>query len=132
MDDLPATKDLLLAAQSFLDDEVVPELSGRRQFLARVTANALRMAAREIATADVRRARTEAGLAEVLGSGAGDAGAGDSADAMAVLAERVRRGDFDAGASRVSLLAFLRSEVRDKLSVSNPRLLEADAARGIE
>jgi hypothetical protein len=127
MDDLPPTKDLLMAAQRFLDEEVVPELAGRRQFLARVTANALRMAAREIATADVRRVRTEAGLAALLGEGIAQ-----NADAMATLVERVRGGDFDAGAARIQLLAFLRSEVRDKLSVSNPRLLDADAARGIK
>ncbi|MEO2167551.1 MAG: DUF6285 domain-containing protein [bacterium] len=127
MDDLPPTKDLLMAAQRFLDEEVVPELAGRRQFLVRVTANALRMAAREIATADVRRVRTEAGLAALLGEGVAQ-----SADAMATLAERVRGGDFDAGAARIQLLTFLRSEVRDKLSVSNPRLLDADAARGIK
>jgi hypothetical protein len=127
MDDLPTTKDLLVAVERFLEEDVVSELAGRRQFLARVAANALRMAAREMETVDARRARTEEGLADLLGEGVGD-----SADAMAALAEGVRRGDFDVGEARSRLLVFLRSEVRDKLSVSNPRLLEADAARGIE
>ena len=126
MDDRPTTRELLTAVEHFLDRDLVSELKGRHQFLARVAANALRMVTREIETAGDRAERSRQGLDEILGPS-------EAAEAERVgeLASRIRSGEFDAPELRAKLLVFLRSEVADKLSVSNPGLLAADRERGI-
>ena len=58
MDDRPTTRELLTAVEHFLDRDLVSELKGRHQFLARVAANALRMVTREIETAGDRAERS--------------------------------------------------------------------------
>lgn len=110
MTDRPSSRELLSAVERFLDEDLVPDLKGRRQFLTRVAANALRMVAREMAE---------------------DAPSVPST-ASELLREQIRAGAHASPAERAKLRATLRDEVRRKLVISNPRLLASDAERGID
>ena len=136
MHDRPSMKELLEAVQKFLDEEIVPATSGRKQFLARVAANCVRMIERELAAEPAHVARARAGLDALLGAEVTPADESAPADAIAarltVLCERIRAGELPEGSHEYGrLLAFLRDSVRDKLEVSNPKLLAADQERGI-
>lgn len=122
MQDRPGRNDILSAVEEFLEKEIIPEMRGRRQFLARVAANALRTVVREL---DAPENATEeaAQAAALLGA--------EVEDWRMALAEAIRGGEFDADERLGSVLDFLRAEVRGKLAVSNPALLAADRERGI-
>jgi hypothetical protein len=107
MTDRPSSRELLSAVERFLDEDLVPDLKGRRQFLARVAANALRLVAREM----------------------GDELSASAAPDPELLRQQIRAGDYANPDDRKRLLAILRSDVRGKLSVSNPRGLAADEER---
>lgn len=123
MQDRPESTDILAAVEAFLEKEVIPQMRGRRQFLARVAANALRTVVRELEAPD-RSAEEAQRACALLG--------GEREDWRAALAESIRTGDFDADERLEPLLRFLRDEVQGKLAVSNPALLAADRARGID
>jgi hypothetical protein len=110
MADRPSSQELLSAVERFLDEDLVPDLKGRQQFLARVAANALRLVARE------------------MPEGAPDPSGVDPE----ALSRQIRAGDFAGAEERQELLALLRGEVRQKLSIANPRLLAADKERGLD
>jgi hypothetical protein len=134
MQDRPTIDELLRAVQQFLADEIVPATDGRRQFLARVAANALGLARRELAS-EGRHAESEwKGLDALLGEEPVPRDRAELAAAVArrneALCARIRAGAFDAdGPERGALLAHVRATVRDKLEVTNQAYLEADAAR---
>ena len=135
MHDRPTVHELLDVIQAFLDAEVVPATSGRTQFLARVSANALRMIDREIGSEEEDIASAWAALDELCGRE--DLPDGTAARVAAVdrrmagLCDRIRAGEFDEGSqSYQRLLAMARDRVRAKLRVSNPRLLASDDGRG--
>jgi hypothetical protein len=137
MQDRPTIHELLVAVERFLDDEIVPSTDGRRQFLARVAAHALRLVDRELAASEVHAAREWAGLDDVLGAerpiptSAADLRA-ELLRRNADLSEKIRRGDTDAGELRLRVLAHVRATVQDKLTVTNPAYLEADRRRHAE
>jgi len=108
MTDRPSSRELLSAVERFLDEDLVPDLKGRRQFLARVAANALRLVAREMATESPSTTKRDPEL----------------------LRQQIRQREYAGSEERQHLLRILREDVRAKLLVSNPRLLEADEARG--
>src|SRR5579883_2934452 len=70
MQDRPTIHELLDAVQRFLDEEIVPNSEGRRQFVARVSANVLRMVDRELLLEDEHQAREWAALDGILGPAA--------------------------------------------------------------
>ena len=128
MQDRPTSLELLDAVQRFLDEEIVPDTQGRRSFLARVAANAVRIVAREI-RADEEQARREwDGLDALMGSAVPPASLADTKKAIlartAALCEKIREGAADEGPWRPAVLAHVRRTVRDKLAVADPGLLE--------
>jgi hypothetical protein len=133
MQDRPTVYELLRAVQRFLSDEIVPATEGRRQFLARVTANAIGLVERELAGEHAHARREWAGLDALLTPAAMPA----ERDALAAsirarneeLCARIRAGVYDAPAQRAALLAHVRQTVHDKLEVTNRAYLEADAGR---
>lgn len=136
MHDRPTIAELLDAVQKFLDEEIVPATKGRRQFLARVAANCVRMVEREIAAEPRHVADAGAGLDTLLGP---EPAADEERGPVDVvgrrlehLCDRIRSGELDEGCEEWDdLLAFARERVRQKLEISNPKLLAADAKRGI-
>jgi len=136
MHDRPDIPELLDAVQKFLDDEIVPATKGRKQFLARVAANCIRMVDRELRAESKHFDGAWAGLNELVGEAPvpddRDARGHSVTERLEALCERIRAGEIDEGSDEWDLLiAFVRSRVRDKLEVSNPKLLATDAKRGI-
>src|SRR5262245_3845338 len=135
MQDRPTSGELLDAVRRFLEEEVIPQTSGRRQFLARVSVHALGLVGRELECEDRHAAREWRGLDDLLGPVSMPASRQEVRAALdrrnRELCERIRRGDLDeGGGSRRRLLDHLWQTVREKLEVSDPRLLaRADAER---
>lgn len=124
MQDRPTIHELLDAVQRFLDEEIVPHTDGRRQFIARVSANVLRMVDRELQAEETHLAREWAALDGVLGRAEPPAG---RAATLAALRERnealcARIRDEGAGDSAewARIVACVRQTVQDKLSVTDP------------
>jgi hypothetical protein len=125
VNDEPCVEALLRAVERFLERDVVSRLDGVARFHARVAANVVAMAARELETDDAAAAGEWSRLAALLG----DAGPlpADRAGRRAALRTRneelsahIRAGDADAGPFRGRVLAHLRATVADKLAVSRP------------
>lgn len=111
--DRPDALELIEAVKAFLREEAAPALDSRRGYHARVAANALDIALRELrqgaAMNDAERER----LAKLLGrDGALD-------ELNRVLASAIRNGGPTAGGKAV--LAHLRQTAADKLAIVNPR-----------
>lgn len=137
MHDRPNIRELLDVVQSFLDEEIVPATKGRKQFLARVAANCVRMVDRELQLEGEQFERAWRGLDDLFGPEAAPADRIGQAEAVTgrigLLCAQIREGLHDEGSEHYDrTLEFVRARVRDKLEVSNPRLLAADAERGIE
>ncbi|MEW6270280.1 MAG: DUF6285 domain-containing protein [Thermodesulfobacteriota bacterium] len=135
MQDRPTIDELLEAVRRFLADEVVPATDGRRQFLARVAANALDLVRRELATEAAHAEREWRGLDALLGPEPMPRERAELAAAVRrrnqALCKRIRAGAYDAGSSeRAALLAHVRATVHDKLEVTNRAYVDADAKRG--
>jgi hypothetical protein len=131
MHDRPSVHELLDVVQSFLDEEIVPATKGRKQFLVRVAANCVRMVDRELTNEREQFDRTWAGLDGLFGPESAPVGRLQRAEAvtgrLGLLCERIQKGIFDEGSEDYEkVLAFVRARVRDKLEVSNPKLLAAD------
>lgn len=137
MHDRPTIYELLDVVQIFLDEDVVGATTGRTQFLARVAANCVRMVDRELRLERKQFDGAWIGLNALFGRESAPAGRIHRAEAVTgrldLLCEKIQEGVFDEDSeSYQTVLAFIRGRVRDKLEVSNPRLLAADAERGIE
>lgn len=131
MQDRPTRSELLAAVRRFLDEEIIPSTSGRRQFLARVSSHALLLVDREMALEEGHFRDEWRGLDSILGALPVPAGREPGRVLLEgrnrELAERIRSGAFDpAGPERSRLLAHLRQTVRAKLEVSDPALLARD------
>jgi len=127
MQDRPTYDELLAAIERFLDEEIVPNTPGSRGFHARVAANAVRTIRRELEAEDDQLTAEWAGLDALLGAGDRPPERAqlraEIAERNAALSERVRRGEADAGPFAEQVRQHLRTTVRDKLHVSNPRWL---------
>jgi hypothetical protein len=109
---IPTTAELALAVQSFLEDEVMPEVSPRLSFLARVAANVMAQIEREIALGE-ENVRIHARHIEALG-----------AEDDAELCRAIRAGSLDDRLAE--LIAVLRQDAVANLCVVNPRWLLDD------
>ena len=132
MQDRPTISELLQAVVHLLDEELVPNLTGSRQFYGRVAANVLRTVMRELEYDDeqltvewerldallppTERPATRAGLREAIRR------------RTAELCQRIRQGDADTAPYRDQVLAHVRETVREKLLVSNPGWLNRPAS----
>lgn len=127
MQDRPGVDELLEAVAGFLQDDVMPNTSGRLSFHARVAGNVIQMLRRELALEEVHLAREWEGLDAVVGPQPRPASLVETRTALIGrnedLAQRIRGGEADEPAFRKKLLAHLRTMMHDKLEVSNPGLL---------
>ena len=135
MQDRPTVYELLRSVERFLRDEIVPATDGRRQFLARVAANAVALVERELEMEGTHARREWAGLDHLLGAAPMAQDRAELADQVRArnetLCERIRAGAYDEESDRrVALLRHVRETVHDKLQVTNRAYLEADAGRG--
>ncbi len=130
MQDRPTALELLEAVRAFLEDDVLPVLDARRRFHARVAANVLRIIGRELAGEEATLTAEWRQLEALLGRETTAPPAGREVLRAAVreltteLAERIRRGDADAGSFAGAVRAHARETVCEKLRVANPRYLD--------
>ncbi len=124
MQDRPAISELLQAVVHLLDEELVPNLTGSRQFYGRVAANVLRTVMRELECEDEQLAAEWERLEKLLSPTERPAIQAELREAVQrrteELCQHIRQGDVDAGPYRDQVLAHVRETVREKLLVSNP------------
>ena len=130
MQDRPSVRELLDAVRAFLEEDVVPALEGPRQFHARVAANVLAIVGRELAGEEASLLAEWQRLARLTGGASEppprlEALRAAVREGTAALAERIRRGDADAGPFRDAVRAHVRATVEDKLRVANPRFVRS-------
>lgn len=131
MHDRPTVDELLRAVEVLFDEQLVPSLTGARQYNARVAANVIRTVRRELQHEDSQLEQEWAGLDVLLGEADKPKSIVGLRSAIAVrsgeLSDRIREGEADAGAWRSLVAAHVRDTVRAKLEASNPKWLEPDA-----
>ena len=128
MQDRPTYDELLAAVEHFLDTEIVPNVPGSRGFHARVAANAIRIIRRELSNEEDQLAAEWSGLDAVLGPAERPAGRKQLRTALLerneALCTLIRSGNADDGEAARKVLEHVQRTVRDKLTVSDPALLE--------
>ena len=124
MQDRPTAIELLKAAQEFCENDLMPALSGRVGFHARVLLNVLRILERELdGEENALRAEWDR-LSRLLDSfDESPAGFAELAEAVRggnmELAQRIRDGELDARLDEVR--DVLRETISEKLAIANPR-----------
>lgn len=130
MQDRPTIHELLEAVERFLTEDLVPHLEGRKKFLARVSANVVRIVDREINLEEEQIDREWRGLDALLGKEDAPKGRAALREGIARRSERlcgkIRSGEADGGAFQEKVLDHLRATIREKLSVADPALPERD------
>ena len=124
MQDRPTAVELLRAAQEFCEKDLMPQLTGRVRFHARVLANVLGILEREWeGEEDALRAewdRLRVLLDEEPVSPSTARGVAEQVrEWNATLAARVRAGDLDDRFD--DLIEVLSATVEEKLAIANPR-----------
>jgi len=119
--DLPNGEALLVAARRLLLEELLDLLPADRRYDGLMIANALGIATRELGDGGAAGRAAGQRLAEFYGE---TVAAGEADDRLEHrLAADIRAGRFDSGEPRRALLALLRAELRDRLAISNPKVL---------
>lgn len=119
-DETPDTAELLALARQTLLDELLAALPEDKRYAARLVANAMAIAAREVEGGAAARQAAGEALCRLYG---------EPVDAARLeplrrrLAQDIRAGAFD-GAARVH--ALLRDDVRARLALSNPKAAAKD------
>jgi hypothetical protein len=128
MQDRPSYDELLAAVEHFLDSEIVPNVPGSRGFHARVAANAIRIVRRELTNEEAQLAAEWSGLDAVLGPAKRPAARQELRSALRerneALCALIREGGADGGEAARKVFEHVQRTVRDKLTVSDPALLE--------
>src|SRR5688500_3835288 len=109
MQDRPTAPELLDAIVAFLEEDLLPDLSGRKGFHTRVSINLLGSLRREWEVEAGHRVEDSTALEALLGR------EGGAAELAAELAQRIRAGDFDDREGDV--LTTLRAMAARKLEV---------------
>ena len=129
MHDRPTVDELLRAVEMLLDEQLVPTLDGSRKYNARVAANVIRIARRELQHEETQLEAEWCGLDMLLGPAARPATLVTTKQLLMErnreLSERIREGDADAGRFRELTFAHVRDTVHAKMEVSNPEWLAA-------
>ncbi len=125
MNDRPDAVELLNAVRDFVEDELVPRLSGRERYHARVAANVVAIVAREIESEEDQLLSEWRRLGALLDDPApAPARRRELRDGIRarseLLVERIRAGGADGGVFREAALSHLRHTVADKLVVASP------------
>lgn len=130
MQDRPTVDELLRAVEALFDEQLVPTLTGSRQYNCRVAANVIRMVRRELGEEEQALKQEWASLDILLG--ASELPSSQQTLRLRIgerteeLSERIRAGDADEGEWRGLVAGHLRGVVHAKLAASNPRWLEQD------
>lgn len=111
--DRPDALELIEAVKSFLREEAAPALDARRGYHARVAANALDIALRDLRQGPAMDNAERRRLAALLGY------EGALPDLNAALARAIRNGELPA--DKQAVLIHLRQTAADKLAIANPR-----------
>lgn len=109
---------LAVLARRTLLDEVLPHVPDGQRYQTLMVANALGIAARELASGAQDRAALAQAMARLAGDGDGD---GDAATVRRRLAAAIRSGALD---DEPALVPLLRREVKAALAVANPKYLK--------
>lgn len=121
MTERPTAAELLAVAHQQLADEIIAGLPEPRRYRARLLAAAMAIARRELEAAGAPARDEQARLKALLGED------GNLGVLNRRLAEAIRAGAFDAaGPGRDRLLGHLWAGTRARLTVSNPKYLEAN------
>jgi hypothetical protein len=136
MRDRPTPEELLKGARAVLERDITPNLKGGQRFAAILISRAMAVAARALANGD-ESLRVEADrLADILHSEKSEkSGQALHTEVSAInrqLVERIRSGEFDAGAHRRQLFDHLCQVTRDKLAESNPKYFEQGTSQKAE
>lgn len=110
--DLPRTDELLTGVREFLKGEAAPALSGRNQFLARVAANSIDIALRDLALGPEASRQESAALQAMMQA------AGTLSELREKLCLAIRSGGMDTG--RTDLHAYLRQSVYAQVMIDQP------------
>ncbi len=110
---MPDAPTLLKAAMKYLEDELMPTLSGYHRFKTRVTINAIAIVKREAEMIAAQTAAEGARLAAILGHG------GDTETLSAELAEKIRAGAISV--DDPALRAHVRQSLAEALAINNPK-----------
>jgi Domain of unknown function (DUF6285) len=132
MQDRPTVAELLDAVRGFLERDAIEALEGTAKFHARVAANVLAIALRELELEPAQLAAEWQRLDALLGSELAPTELGALRESVRTrteaLCERIRRGDADEGAFREAVFSHVRATVREKLAIANPKLLASEDA----
>jgi len=112
---MPSASILLTAAVKYLEEELLPSLSGYHRFKTRVTANVLNIVRRELELRDSQSVAERARLRALVGHD------GDTETLSRELAELIRQGAIDL--NDADLRAHLRQSLADALAINNPKWL---------
>jgi len=110
---IPSASILLTAAVRYLEEELLPGLSGYHRFKTRVTANALNIVGRELELRDTQSAAERIRLRALVGHD------GDIETLNGELSELIRQGAIDL--NDADLRAHLRQSLADALAINNPK-----------
>ncbi|MGH7950082.1 MAG: DUF6285 domain-containing protein [Candidatus Binataceae bacterium] len=107
---------LLEAAVKYLEEELMPTLSGYYRFQTRVTVNVLNTVRRELELCDSQAGAELERLTALLGRG------GDVESLSRELAEKIRTGGV--AIDDPQLRTHIRESLREALAVNNPKWLD--------
>ncbi len=110
---MPSAPVLLTAAVKYLEQELLPTLSGYHRFQTRVTANVLSIVRRELELREAQSAAERERLRALVGRD------GDTEALSAELSEMIRGGAIDLNDAQ--LRAHLRQSLADALAINNPK-----------
>jgi hypothetical protein len=110
---MPGVPALLTVAVKYLEEELLPTLTGYHRFRTRVTINALNTVRRELDMREAHSAAERVRLRALLGHD------GDTETLSAELSGRIREGAIDL--NDANLRAHLRQSLTDALAINNPK-----------
>ncbi len=113
MQDKPDIKDLMLAVQTYLEQQALPQLSGHTGFHGRVAANVLGILHRQLTLAPGFEAAEKARLENLLGN------TGTLEDLNRLLCQRIAAGDM--GLDNAALMEHLTKTTMGKLAIDQPK-----------
>ena len=110
---IPSAPVLLTAAVKYLEDELLPTLTGYHRFQTRVTANVLNIVRRELELRTTQSAAERDRLRALVGHD------GEVEALSAELGEAIREGAIDS--NDAGLRSHLRQSLADALAINNPK-----------